>query len=113
MRYYIDTSLLLKRYLPEVGSAQLEDRLISEQPELVVSALVQVEFVSAIRRKERSGTIDRSIGNAVHARFLADAYAGAIRLLDFDSSVLQKAQTLLMELPAPLAHEGELRQQFV
>ena len=100
---YIDTSLLVKRYLPEIGSAELEARLVAEQPHLVVSELVTTELISTLRRKERQGLIDRVFSNAAHARFLTDLHTGAIQTVPLNSYVVQKASNLLLDLDSPLA----------
>ena len=100
---YIDTSLLVKRYLPEVGSDELEARLLTEQPQLVVSELVNTEIISTFRRKERQGLIERSFANAAHARFLTDLQSNAIESLPLSEHVVQKASSLLLDLRSPLA----------
>ena len=100
---YIDTSLLVKRYLPEMGSNELEARLLAEQPQLVVSELASTEIISTFRRKERQGLIERSFANAAHARFLTDLQTNAIQTLPLTSHVVQKASSLLLDLRAPLA----------
>ena len=100
---YIDTSLLVKRYLPEMGSNELEARLLAEQPQLVVSELTGTEIISAFRRKERQGLIERSFANAAHARFLTDLQNNAIQTLPLTSHVVEKASSLLLDLRAPLA----------
>ena len=100
---YIDTSLLVKRYLPEVGSDELEARLLAEQPQLVVSELVNTEIISTFRCKERQGLIERSFANAAHARFLTDLQSNAIGSLPLTGHVVQKASSLLLDLRSPLA----------
>jgi len=39
MLTYIDTSMLLKRYVPELGAEELDLRLTQEQPDLILSEL--------------------------------------------------------------------------
>jgi len=53
--HYLDTSALVKRYVNEVGSEQI-DALMSVEP-LAVSALVRVEVASVLARRMREGTL--------------------------------------------------------
>lgn len=58
--YYLDTSALVKLYIREPGTdrmLQLAGRPAGHQ--LAVLALAQVEFRSALLRRERTGDIDR------------------------------------------------------
>lgn len=58
--YYLDTSALVKLYIREPGTdrmLRLAGRPAGNQ--LAVLALAQVEFRSALRRRERMGDIDR------------------------------------------------------
>ena len=56
-RAYLDTSLLVKRYLPERGSDELESFLLAEQPEVVVSEIARIELLSTVSRKHRDGEL--------------------------------------------------------
>ena len=49
MRYYLDTSALVKRYIQESGS-KLIDRTFDEADEILVSAVTRIEAISAFRR---------------------------------------------------------------
>jgi len=49
MRYYFDTSALLKRYIKESGSEVIDDT-IDKAHEILVSALTHIEAISALRR---------------------------------------------------------------
>lgn len=95
--------MLVKRYLPELGSAELEARLLAEQPRLVASELIKAEVVSTLRRKERQGLLDRAFSNAAHARFLEDLHRAAISTVSLDGSSVRRATQLLLDLEAPLA----------
>ena len=56
--YFLDTSALIKRYHPEVGTP-VPDRLFAEDDaSIIISRLGLVEIVSAFAVKVRSGTID-------------------------------------------------------
>lgn len=49
MRYFFDTSALVKRYIQESGS-KLIDRTFDEADEILVSAVTRIEAISAFRR---------------------------------------------------------------
>ncbi len=49
MRYFFDTSALVKRYIQESGS-KLIDRTFDEANEILVSAVTRIEAISAFRR---------------------------------------------------------------
>ncbi len=56
MRYYFDTSALLKRYIKESGSEVIDDT-IDKAHEILVSALTHIEAISALRRLLSEGKI--------------------------------------------------------
>ena len=110
---YLDTSALIKLYLPEPGSDEL-DRALSDRRDLLVSDLAITEFASAIGRKRRSGVLapDRAsqlyqtlldqataagyylrIGTTVDAHRLAERY-----LLSLDSVELRASDALHLAL---------------
>lgn len=95
--------MLVKRYLPELGSPELEARLLAEQPRLVASELIKAELISTLRRKERLGLLDRAFSNAAHAHFLEDLHRTAISTVNLDGSCVRRAARLLQDLQAPLA----------
>lgn len=49
MKYYFDTSALVKRYIQESGSKVI-DRTFDEANEILVSAVTRIEAISAFRR---------------------------------------------------------------
>jgi uncharacterized protein len=68
--YYLETSALVKLYVREPGT----DRLLqlandSAENRFAVLALSQVEFRSAIRRRERAGDIDPALAGLLLDRF--------------------------------------------
>lgn len=100
---YIDTSMLVKRYLPELGSDELEARLLAERPRLLASELIKIEMVSALHRRERQGVADRAFCNAAHALFLGDLLDRVVETVRLDSAQVERSTRLLSELRSPLA----------
>ncbi len=74
--YYLDTSVLVKRYKPEEGSENI-DRLFSSLPSnekrLITSIFSIVEFASAGDRLAKSGTITKTTYGKMIKAFNEDA----------------------------------------
>ncbi len=68
--YYLETSALVKLYIREPGTDRLL-RLASKATDhrFALLALAQVEFHSAIRKRQRLGDIDESLATRVLGRF--------------------------------------------
>jgi hypothetical protein len=92
---YFDTSVVVKRYVAEAGSA-VARRLLQRHAALL-SVLTPVEILSALRRRRSRGELS------------ADQFAGVLRdlrddrpywwLLDIDTHVLTRAEQLLQDGP--------------
>ncbi len=66
---YLDTSALLKRYVPEANSETFDEYLAQRNP-ATISRLTLVELRSALARKRREGAIsaDREIAAMSESR---------------------------------------------
>jgi len=102
-RAYLDTSLLLKRYLPEEGASELEAFLLDTQPELVASELARLELLSTLGRKYRDGHMRAEVIPHVQHAADIDFLHGAIRLLRLGSEVVRESLRLLQTLRNPVA----------
>jgi predicted nucleic acid-binding protein len=68
--YYLETSALVKLYIREPGTERLLQLVRSaSENRFAVLSLSQVEFRSAIRRRERVGDLDAKIAGLVLDRF--------------------------------------------
>lgn len=76
---YVDTSVLVAYYCPEQGSEAAQRVLREGQRE--ISALVEVEFSSAIATKVRTGEMPESEADQVVAMFEQHVAAGAYHML--------------------------------
>lgn len=95
--YYLETSALVKLYIREPGTDRLL-QLVSNLGEnrFAVLALSQVEFRSAVRRRQRAGDIDAKIaslvldrfGQHLEARFLRQALNDSV--LDIASEMIDR-----------------------
>lgn len=69
--HYLDTSALIKKYILEDGTAELQ-RFLAAKPQLVTSPLTYAEIHSAFRRLYRDARMTLSQLNGVLADFEAD-----------------------------------------
>ena len=94
--------MLVKRYINELGSTELENRLLQEQPYLVVSELGRAEFISTMGRKVRQRQLPPHASAILYARLLEDVESSAIALLPLDSVIVQQAVGLMRQLTQAL-----------
>ena len=97
--YYLDTSALVKLYVHEAGTEQLL-RLVSRRANhrFAVLTITQVEFRSAIRKRERAGDIDNSVATDLANRFERHLETKFLRQVVNDS-VLETATKLIDRYP--------------
>jgi len=95
--YFIDTSALFKRYVPEEGSEWLE-RLFDEGTEILISTLTRVEIASNLKRLlSVDRVIDRTQFTAAWASFSMDLASGRIEALGVSSAIVDRATHLLKD----------------
>lgn len=115
---YVDTSALIKLYLPEPGSDEL-NRLLDGRRDLLLAELTVTEFVSAMARRKRdrdltarvAGRLYKTLLDHAHSRFLLigatpDTHRSAERLLLSQEGVALRAADALH---LALALAGEAR----
>jgi predicted nucleic acid-binding protein len=95
MRNYFDTSALLKAYVREAGTAQVQKALRTNAP--LVSRITHAELVCAIGRAHREGIIDQGSRDRLWDRVEAD-------MADFDvvevrAAVLDRVRALVARHP--------------
>jgi uncharacterized protein len=88
---YIDTSVLLKRYLEEAGTAAA--RQILRRYRVVSSAITPLEATSALYRRRAGGDIAEADFRAIVRRLAADR--AHWELLDLTTEVLDKAEQVI------------------
>jgi len=93
--YFIDTSALFKRYIPEKGTDQL-DEIFSLSKYLYISDLTIVEIVSNLKRKnEIVNEIDRDLYLKIKKEFFNDIAQGNIQTISVSSEIIIKALDLI------------------
>jgi len=94
VKYYLDTSALVKIYHQEQGTDALLPLYAGEQT-IYISELSRIEFLATVWRKCREGLIGDDALSIVCARFDEDV-AERYRLLRFTSLVIEQAESLLL-----------------
>ncbi|HET7006120.1 MAG TPA: type II toxin-antitoxin system VapC family toxin [Candidatus Binatia bacterium] len=90
---YFDTSVLVKNYVQEGGSAQARQLLAAY--EFLSSAIAPIELHSAVQRRYRQGDITRANYNAIIARVKTDR--SSWQLVESVPQVLAKAEEAVVK----------------
>lgn len=96
MRVFFDTSTLVKKYIDEPGSVEL-DELMEKVSQVVVSSIYEIEIFSFINRKIREKEISPSDIDEVKKEVRVDY--DLFETVIFSSVVRQKAIDLLEQCP--------------
>ncbi len=103
MPIYVDTSALVKRYLPERASQRWERFIEEESDELLISPLTLTEVESTLQRRLRQREIDGDFVVRVRDLLARDLEAALWVIQPFDPNVIPHATRLIRELGVPLA----------
>ena len=103
MKAYIDTNVLVKRYVSEPGSDALDSFLMTAQPDLIASELIRLELVSTFGRKCREGRFTSADLDKLQIQADADLLSGRIELVSLRGDLIQRALGLMRRLVQPLA----------
>lgn len=88
--YFLDTSVLVKLYVEEVGSKEMIEIAGQPRARLAVASISRVEFRSALRRRQRSAEVDARTADAILARLDADLRE-AFHVQPIEATVLERA----------------------
>lgn len=97
--YFVDTSALVKRYLPETGSEWILDLFERDGVTFGISSITVVELASTLGRKRREGAINDVQRDTQFRQFLSDSADIEIVPVD-DDLITQTSQVLLSGLSA-------------
>lgn len=100
---YVDTSLLVKRYVTESGSEELDSYLFDTQPTLYINEMTRLELTSTFARKQREGRITKMHEVALRQQADEDVLSGMFKLVGLDSSVMRQGLNLMQTLSQALA----------
>lgn len=95
LRYFLDTSALIKLYHEEEGTEVVDNLVSQNQPVIVISDLSGLEMVSAMSRKVRAQEIKPETFTAVLIAFEADLPAFDIQLVT--GQTMSEARQLLKD----------------
>jgi predicted nucleic acid-binding protein len=98
---YLDTSALVKVYLPEPRSDEV-NAAIAGRVDLVVSDLVITEAVAALARRVREGDLGREAAARLHGALLDDFEHDHFARVDLDPATHRAAERFLLSLPVAL-----------
>jgi hypothetical protein len=94
MRYFLDTSAVVKRYAPERGSRWIKGLIENPENSVTIVQICIVEVAAALARKVRIGEISRNDCEKALARFLADVDKRDYEIARFDEEVVSFAVDL-------------------
>jgi predicted nucleic acid-binding protein len=92
---YLDPSALVKLYLPEAGSDELEAEVLGRS-DLIVSDLAVTEITSAIARRRREGMLAAGSCARLLRQILADIEARIYTKTDLMPDTHREAERLLL-----------------
>jgi uncharacterized protein len=98
---YIDSSALVKLYVPENESDSV-DEFLQGRNDLMISELVITEVISAVARRKREGLLTAVKANKIRDALVLDADSGSFRRMDLDPSIHRAAERLLLSTATPL-----------
>ena len=97
--YFLDTSALVKRYVPEIGS----DWILSitdpaTDNHLAISQITWVEVHSALARRLRDGSFSAQRFDLI-AQKVREDFENEYRVIDVDQTLIETATELVMQHP--------------
>lgn len=105
-RLYVDTSALLKCYVAEKNSDEVEAFLATyaraNRSNLVLSSLTKLEWHCAMGRRERAGEIDLSYHQLARKAFVERWDSGYYDVLRVENALYDKALSLIASVTPAL-----------
>ncbi len=92
---YLDTSALVKIYLAEPESDDVDQLLIGRQ-DLFISDLVVTEIISAAARRRRDGSLEAKAVQRLRSKILEDIESGVFLKIDLPAAVFREAERILL-----------------
>lgn len=99
---YLDTSVLIKLYVAETRSTEVES-LVAEADGIVINRLGMLEWHCAMARRLRTGQITQDYMNLARTEFTRHLAEGYFRIVPYDDPLLSDALRVLDSTnPIPL-----------
>ena len=97
--YFLDSSVLVKRYVPETGSAWIRAiSALDSGNSLIIARITWVEVRSAIARRQRFGSLTISDASLITQRFRFDLN-NQYQVIELDSILAETAGQLVDQYP--------------
>ncbi len=97
--YFLDTSALVKRYVPEIGSEWiLSITDPATNSDLVISQITWVEVHSAFARRLRDGSLSAERFDLIGQKVRED-FENEYRIIDIDRTLIETEGELVMQYP--------------
>lgn len=97
--YFLDSSALVKRYVPETGSNWIQ--LITNPGtgnSIAIAHITWIEVLSALARRQREGSLSASELNIIAQKFRSDFYS-QYQVLQINQALIEKAGELVIQYP--------------
>ncbi len=93
--YFIDTSALFKRYIPEQGTEEMDD-IFNKDAAFYISDITIIEFISNLKRKnEITRELGESLYKKIKSELFKDITQGKIKTVNVLSETIIAAIKLL------------------
>jgi len=92
MKFFLDTSALIKLFHRETGSGTMSELASSDENEIWLSELLRVEYKSALYRKLNNGQISNTDFNTAVESF--EEYFASVQTIPLNSAVINEAETV-------------------
>lgn len=97
--YFLDTSALVKRYVPELGSNWIQSITVPAAGNfLAISQITWVEVCSAFSRRQREGSLSGDEVDQLMGYFRTD-FDNQYEVLEVDRTLIETAGALVMQNP--------------
>jgi predicted nucleic acid-binding protein len=97
--YFLDSSALVKRYVPETGSAWVQGLAdVATGNLLIIARITWVEVLSALARRQREGSLSDTEVDLIIQRFGYDLN-NQYQVVELDKALAQRAAQLVNHYP--------------
>lgn len=93
--YFIDTSALFKRYIPEQGTKEIDD-IFNRDADFYISDITIIEFISNLKRKnDITGELNEGLYNKIKSELFKDITQQKIKTVEVLPETIIEAVKLL------------------
>lgn len=97
--YFLDTSALVKRYVPETGSNWIQSITDgAANNDLTISQITWVELHSALSRRQREGSMSAGELDIILQKF-RNEFDTWYRIIEVDQALIENAGQLVVQYP--------------